>query len=228
MNTITCLACQGLGWVRSMPAARPGDPDFGRLVRCVCNPAAPTHTASDLPPRLQWQTFASFIVVDEAPPPQGRGSNRAMQAAASAFAADPHGWLLLAGSVGTGKTHLLAAIAQSARRSSHFLTAPDLLDELRTGYNDDSYAVRFDALRMSPLLLLDDLGAESATDWAEEKLFQLLNYRYNWELPTAIATNLPLEKLPARLRSRLSDRTLVKAVVATVGDVRRIPLTAKA
>ncbi len=217
----TCLTCDGLGWVRASGTAQPGEPDFGRLVRCACNPAV---REIELPLRLQRQTFANFVVLDEAPAPQGRGSNRLMQTAAKAFAAQPRGWLLLAGAVGTGKTHLLAAIAHAVSCACHFLTAPDLLDELRNGYGDDSYAQRFDTLKMTPLLLLDDLGAESATDWAEEKLFQLLNHRYNWELPTAIATNLPMEKLPARLRSRLCDRTLVTAVVATVADVRRNPL----
>ncbi len=221
MSLDTCGTCNGLGWVRAADQARPGDSEFGRLVRCRCNPP---DRQIELPLRLQHQTFAGFTVLDEPPPPQGRGSNRAACTAARDFAARPQGWLLLAGAVGTGKTHLLAAIAHAAPCACHFLTAPDLLDELRNGYNDDSYAQRFDTLKMTPLLLLDDLGAESATEWAEEKLFQLLNHRYNWELPTAIATNLPLEKLPSRLRSRLSDRTLVTCVVATVPDLRRQPL----
>ena len=38
------------------------------------------------------------------------------------------------------------------------------------------------------LLVLDDLGTESASPWAQEKLYQLFNYRYNARLPTVITT----------------------------------------
>ncbi|MBV9358548.1 MAG: ATP-binding protein, partial [Chloroflexi bacterium] len=57
----------------------------------------------------------------------------------------------------------------------------------------------FDAVRNAPVLILDDYGAHSSTPWAEEKLFQLLNYRFNDRLPTVITTNLPLDQ-PAELQ----------------------------
>jgi DNA replication protein DnaC len=54
-------------------------------------------------------------------------------------------------------------------------------------------------------LILDDLGTESATPWAREKLFQLLNYRYAARLPTVITTFSTLEELDERLASRMED-----------------------
>ena len=60
-------------------------------------------------------------------------------------------------------------------------------------------------VRKAPFLGLDDLGPESATPWAQEKLYQLFNYRYVAKLPTIITTAKKIEELDAKLRTRLLD-----------------------
>ena len=76
--------------------------------------------------------------------------------------------------LGMGKTHLAAAIANQAAADGIdvvFQPVPDLLDWLRASYSaySDSYQERFDRIRTVPVLILDDLGAESGTEWAGEK-----------------------------------------------------------
>ena len=89
-----------------------------------------------------------------------------------------------------------------------FVFVPDLLDFLRAAFNPASTLSldeRFEQVKKAELLVLDDLGAQSATTWASEKLFQLINYRYVARLPTVftIATdNLPLE---TRFHARVFD-----------------------
>jgi len=68
-------------------------------------------------------------------------------------------------------------------------------------------------VRQSRLLILDDLGTQSATPWAQEKLYQLFNYRYNSELPTVITTSSKMEKLDPRLFSRLQDQRICQIIV---------------
>ena len=66
-------------------------------------------------------------------------------------------------------------------------------------------------MRRAWLLVLDDLGAQSTTAWAQEKLFQLLNYRYNAKLPTIVTMSLSLEELEEampRLFTRMLDPNL--------------------
>ena len=64
------------------------------------------------------------------------------------------------------------------------------------------------------LLMLDDYGAQHDTDWATEKLFQLLNHRYNGSLATVITSNnMALTGVDPRICSRLSDRELVTKVL---------------
>ena len=55
------------------------------------------------------------------------------------------------------------------------------------------------------MLVLDDLGTESATPWAKEKLFQLLNFRHTAHLPTVITTSTSEERLEPWLRTRIND-----------------------
>ena len=147
--------------------------------------------------------------------------------AAVHFAANPAGWLVLQGGYGCGKTHLAAAIANAqatAGRRAMFVPVPDLLDHLRSTYAPDSrvtYDQLFEAVRTTPLLILDDLGTQSTTAWAEEKLYQLFNYRYNARLATVVTTNLRLDDLDPRVASRLSDQALSRIIEIGAPDYRR-------
>ncbi|TLN09806.1 ATP-binding protein, partial [bacterium] len=58
------------------------------------------------------------------------------------------------------------------------------------------------------LLILDDLGTQSASPWAREKLYQLFNHRYMARLPTVITTSSKMEDLDPRIRSRMLDSRL--------------------
>jgi DNA replication protein DnaC len=162
-------------------------------------------------PLLRGMTFKSFDakrVADDA------ADTRLVQASyrtAMTFAEDPRDWIVIAGQTGRGKTRLAAAIGNYARDAGKqvmFVVVPDLLDRLRSAYNPQnpaSFDTMFDQVRNAPLLVLDDLGAQSGTPWADEKLFQLINHRYNACLPTVITTNLTVRDLDARLASRLTD-----------------------
>ena len=85
-----------------------------------------------------------------------------------------------------------------------------------------SFDERFESVRTASLLILDDLGSHVTSPWAQEKLFQILNYRYNLELPTVITTNyLALEDFEPRIRSRLSDDNFVRRRPILAGDFRQ-------
>jgi len=142
------------------------------------------------------------------------------------FARQPQGFLTLLGEAGCGKTHLASAIANyrlARGQVTQFSVVPDLLDHLRATFKPDSgvsYDARFEAYKTTPLLILDDLGTEHETSWASEKLYQLINYRYNWHLPVVITSNELPTHLDLRLQSRLFDlrRNCVFEILA--GDYR--------
>lgn len=225
-----CPLCDDLGFV--VPDLPLGDPDFGKAVPCRCRQHARMerrmHSLQrlgglDLLHRL---TFENFIPEPTHLSPEKAFNLRRAYETCQYYAQEPEGWLFLTGSYGCGKTHLAAAIANARLElgeSVLFMVVPDLLDHLRatfTPQSEVSYDELFEQLRTTPLLILDDLGAHSSTPWAQEKLFQLLNHRYNAHLPTVITTNQRLEDLEPRMRSRLLDVNLVNHFAIVAPDFR--------
>ncbi|HEY6073165.1 MAG TPA: ATP-binding protein, partial [Anaerolineales bacterium] len=226
-----CPFCGGVGYLRlDVPV---GDPRFGRLELCTCrqrgvseNVRQRLYAMSHLD-ELGHMTFETFK-------PRGRKGQGEMQAEtlerafnhARLYAGNLNGWLMLQGGFGSGKTHLAAAIANFAVSMgvpTLFLTVPDLLDMMRFAYGseDTSFEDRFNEIRNASLLVLDDLGTQNATSWAQEKLFQILNYRYINKLPLVVTTNQTLDEIDPRIRSRLSDPELVSRLQLNVPDYRR-------
>ena len=169
------------------------------------------------------QTFGNFdLRQNEKIPQESLNHLKNAFVAARDFAEHPRGWLLLTGPYGCGKTHLAAAIGNyqaSLGFPPLMVSVPDLLDHLRATFSPNSAVSldrRFEEVRTSRLLILDDLGTQSATPWAREKLYQLFNYRYSAELPTVITTSSKPEELDPRLNSRMQDRRLCQMFVLPV------------
>ena len=120
--------------------------------------------------------------------------------------------LILEGDIGSGKTHLAAAIANALLEEGKnvlFLVVPEFLDEMRTSYqdaSDGSEGALMGKAKTVPVLILDDLGAHTYTNWTQSKIFTLINYRLNYNLPTVITTNLSLTEIGAVLGERTASR----------------------
>jgi len=214
----TCPRCQGRGWLSlDVPADHPR---FGEVVPCPCRQGeldrekrSRLHQYSNLGP-MAHLTFDTLVPKGRSASPENQALFAAALEAARSFASAPKGWLVLVGVSGCGKTHLAAAIANqrlSQGEPVFFASIPDLLDHLRSAFSpvrEESYDAIFEQVRTAPLLVLDDLGTQSTTPWAREKLFQILNHRYVAELPTVV-TALTLEDMEERWRSRLSDPNIL-------------------
>ena len=220
-----------MGWLRQdLPF---GHPDWGQLVPCDdCGVVHRRRIArldrySSRRGRALRQSFAGFVLAGSAV------AARPAYNAALAFAREPRGWLVIHGPKGNGKSHLAAAISNylvdEARTPTLFLTAPDRLHALRAeiresmaraGSGDRSPSELLDVVREAPVLILDDLGAERWTAWAEEQIFLLFDYRYRLELPTVVLTNEVLDSFPGRIYSRLGDRQLCRVVHNPAPDYR--------
>lgn len=231
-----CERCGGLGRYVANPDLWPGHPDY--YTACVCPPSRrrgdwqlahrrivdALNEISQAPDREM--TFDNFDVAWPADE-ETQENLKALLRLAQGYAADPLAWsLTLFGTYGCGKTHLGRAmqlwrndIANSVAGAA-FVVVPDLLDYIKATFSQDaheSYDQRFDRIRNAPFLILDDIGAEKATDWADEKLFQIFNWRYNHGFPTVVLTNIALEDLEPRIASRLHEGIVY---TVTAGDYR--------
>ncbi len=206
--------------------AEPGDPKFGMLFPCICTTerqqarlSRELHSLSNLE-SLRHLTFENFD-------PAHRGTETAFRIARE-YARTTDVWLVLHGGVGVGKTNLAAAVAnayaaRSIQASVYFRVVPDLLDQLRATFDPETgvaYDERFQQIRNANLLVLDDLGTENSTAWASEKLFQIINHRYNEQLPTVITSNAKLDRIEDRVLSRMLDARLSRYVFVEADDYR--------
>jgi DNA replication protein DnaC len=219
-----CPICRGAGWLRvDVPL---GHPSFGRLIKCNCIRSAEERQRLSEIRRLSQldglenKTFESFEA-------NTTELERGLSVARD-FGTSLDGWLVLSGQVGTGKTHLAAAIANQTLALAHqtvmFTVVPDLLDHLRATFDPTrgiDYDDRFNKIRNTFLLILDDLGTENTTPWAREKLYQIVNHRYNERLPTVITTNQADGGIDERILSRMLDRSLSTRITFTGDDYRR-------
>ena len=121
--------------------------------------------------------------------------------------------LFLTGTVGTGKTHLLAAIIDYIARLYKrkigrvmYFTSTGLLNEIRNSYNNNESEEFTRKVKNCSLLLIDDFGAEKTTDWVLETYFEIIDYRYANLLPTIIATNLTDKEIKEKLSERIMSR----------------------
>ena len=226
-----CPICGGSGYLRrDLPI---GHPEFGKVIPCQCRRKEITENVrqqlfalSNLN-ELSHLTFETFLPRGQ----KGIGQAQAQSLEwafnqAKLFANHLKGWIYFSGPYGCGKTHLAAAIANIAVQMgipTIFLTLPDLLDSLRFSYDspDTTFEERFQDIRQVSLLVLDDFGTQNSTGWAQEKLFQIINYRYINKLPMVITSNMSMDTIEPRIRSRLQDPSLVSMVKISAPDYRR-------
>ena len=211
----SCSKCRGAGYLRSNVPF--GHPNFGKPIACDCKEAERKEKRrQQLRGMSNMDAFRghNFRTFNTRIP----GVQEAFDTAI-AFAENPEGWLVLLGPNGCGKTHLAAAIANQSLDEGAvvlFEAVPDLLDHLRAAFAPTAteiYDQLFSKMREAELLVLDDLGSQQSSPWANEKLFQLLNYRYNLSMPTVItANNRALPGVDERIRSRIGDVSLVKTI----------------
>ena len=113
--------------------------------------------------------------------------------------------LILVGNNGVGKTHLACSIANKLIENGTpviYGTLINLLAELRNSYDTDNNISEMEIIKLYEnvdLLIIDDLGKEKPSEWGLEKLFTIVNSRYENNLPVIITTNYNQNSLVERL-----------------------------
>ena len=128
-----------------------------------------------MPPRYIGKSFSDYEVTAD---------NKTAVKAANELVENPQFGLYIYGKPGTGKTFLAAIIAQELVHKGKtviFGDVPTLLEILRDSFNDKNIKITdlMNNLATVDLLVLDDLGTEIPTEWAVERIYSIINQRYN-------------------------------------------------
>lgn len=125
----------------------------------------------------------------------------------------PPGWYLFGG-VGRGKTHLAAAICRhqaSRGRTARLLSSAQLLELLKQTYDRGSQQAEqalFDLKRYeeAEVVVIDDLGAERATEWAEGELNRWIDAFWVRNAALVVTSNLDIGQLGEHIGARIASR----------------------
>lgn len=126
--------------------------------------------------------------------------------------------LYLYGNFGSGKSYLISAMFNELAKDnikSAIVFWPEYLNSLKSSFNSEyknEFKNKFETIKKAPLLLIDDIGAESVTSWSrDEILCTLLQYRMDEKLPTFFTSNLDLEALENHYAITSKGDEIVKA-----------------
>ena len=132
--------------------------------------------------------------------------------------------LYLHGNFGCGKTYLIAALFNELAKKgikSTIIYFPKFLTSLKASFNDpdNDFQEKFDYVIKSPLLLLDDLGAENISNWSrDEVLGVILQYRMEEGLPTFFTSNLSINELEIHLAitEKADDKVKARRIIEII------------
>lgn len=213
-----CPKCGGTDWVIGPNDNLLPCDECGANDRIARRKAASVAKYSSGNGRAEAQTFENLIIpsADKIGLP-AVVNLKACLAAAQRFAANPTNWLILYGTTGNGKSHLSAAVYGKLKAKAAptiYSTAPDILKSIQSLFDDETAkaegvtaAQRIATYQTVPVLIVDDLGADHATEWRAATWFEIFDARYRNRLPTMLTMNIAPsdERLGMRLASRLSD-----------------------
>lgn len=210
-NKLDCKTCGDAGFIHPLVD---GLPEYSCVVPCECQKEEIQRAKYQrmlkvcaLPDGKSICTFENFDAYNDS-------LKRAlMKTKKFASGKDDTKWLTMHSKVDTGKSHLAVAICKmwiDRGVPARYIFVPDLLDQLRNSFvktsETESYSNLMQFFLEVPLLVLDDLGTQKTSDWAKEKIIQIINHRYEYQLHLVVTMNCTLDEIPGDTEGRIASR----------------------
>ncbi len=124
--------------------------------------------------------------------------------------------LYLNGSFGAGKSYLITATFCELAKKGYKSTIvfwPEFLRDLKSYFgNDLEYRAIISKIKNTPLLFIDDIGAENVTPWGRDEILNtILQYRMDNKMCTFFSSNFDLNDLEKHLSSTREGYEIVTA-----------------
>jgi len=132
-------------------------------------------------------------------------SDLEVAAAIGKFVLSFRGLMVLTGPVGTGKSHLAVALMKKFG-CGRFISQNTILMKLRATYRNDRAEDIVESCKAAKFLALDELGDSTGSKDEFPALYEIVNHRYNEDLPTVITSNIDPDAFPEIFGDRLADR----------------------
>lgn len=247
-NIIRCKECDDLYWIS--PENEVGANQFGKYILCECvqhivtknkqKSFSSSQNFGDITLSMRKNmTFPLFKLETVKSKPDDEYNLHGAIEVARQYYKENKGWLVLRGPTGVGKTHLAAAITNERLKSFlpvYFGFVPSILERLRK-FNEVNNSQEFGNINFlsylieCPFLVIDDLGHQSSSPWAEDKLYQIIVGRHASQLPTIITTRALISntgeddlvfnpQISEAIKSRLHDFSVVNEYTIVAPDYR--------
>lgn len=139
--------------------------------------------------------------------------------------------LYLHGSFGSGKTFLLASLLNELNVKKNAVVEivyfPELLRNMKEDFSLVDDKLRY--LQNVDILLLDDIGAESVTEWGRDEILgTILQYRMNNKLTTFFTSNLNIQELETHLAitknsvDKVKSRRIIERIKKLTDDIELV------
>lgn len=212
-----CEKCSGFGYVKTPKGVVPCE--------CARREVADFEIEkARIPSRYEYSTLDTFELY-----PDVRDVVHKAKKFVSEYSEKSHSGLFICGSTGSGKTHIAVGILKALIEQGYdgvFYNIVDLLDEIRSTYNPENPTnpkSRLDQDMKRQVIVLDDFGVQKTSAWVADRLYALINRRYQDCKTLIITSNFKLDdlkvKIDARIYSRMNE--MLEPIEFKSNDFRR-------
>ena len=176
--------------------------------------------ATDIPPKYKDLSLSDFKLDFYGKDKHiGSSVKKCLSGYIKDFGIESRGLYLFGKTKGTGKTRGACIVLNELSHNGYavkFTTSGQLLQSIKDSWSDKANGERsvIDDLTNTDILLIDDFGVESVTDWRQEQFYNIINERYITQRPTIFTSNFDLAELDkngydTRITSRIKESCIM-------------------